>query len=79
MMRHEIDAGGRWGWKAGRAERLRRGTSQLRLKWIIVKVPEQLRHLHPQPQPPDTGGDRGWESLSMAMEWGVFVNRVLRS
>lgn len=63
MMRHEIDAGGRWGWKAGRAERLRRGTSQLRLKWIIVKVPEQLRHLHPQPQPPDTGGDRGWESL----------------
>lgn len=59
MMRHEIDAGGRCGWKEG--ERLRRGTSQVRLEWIIVKVHDELQHFHT----PDFRGQRGKESLEL--------------
>ena len=49
--------------EGGRAERLRRGTSQVRLEWIIVKVHEELQYFHS----PDSRGDRGWREFGKEM------------
>lgn len=63
--------------EGGRAEQLRRGTSQVRLEWIIVKVHEELQHFHT----PDSRGERGGESLEGDVRSGPArpVGRVIRS